>query len=268
MVKHINIFIFILLFSAVSFAQKKTSQQKLSGISGVAFGDQSQPPLQIKQRAINDAKVNALKKAGIEENISSYTDYFRSETEDSMEELFTSDILSNINGAVKDIEEVTAKMTVTTEGQIKYEVSINCTVVKYKTKTDKTFEAWIENIKPIYKVGDGLSFTIKPTVNCYVRAFVFTKDSYILLPNDYEVSSQLTALTVHTFPNPNLIESYEMTIEENSIDKETNRLVIVLLKQDMPYTGDINYKDITAWIMSIPPDERMIENFAFEVYRE
>lgn len=265
--KKAYILILIISISITSFSQKKSSQHKLSNIEGLAIGGKSQSQDQVIQKAINDAKVNALKKAGIAENINAYSQLYRTEVNNSMEELFTSDILSNINGTVKNIEVVEEKMSFTPEGQMKCDVKINCTVVKYKTKKDKTFEAWIENINPGYKVGEGLSFTVKPTQDCYLRAFIFTKESYVLLPNDYEKSHLLTAHTIHTFPDPNLIDSYEMTIEDNAIDRETNRMVIILLKEDIYYTDKLNYKDITDWIMSIPPDERMIESFAFDIYR-
>jgi len=258
----------ILGLSFTAIAQKKTTEDKLKNIIGIAIGGASQTPEEVKQKAINDAKVNALKKAGIAENINAYTDYFRSETENKMEELFTSDILSSINGTVKDVEVIEAKLGVTPEGQLKYDVKINCTVVTYKTETDAKFSAWIENIKKIYKVGEGASFTVKPTQDCYIRAFVFCNESYILLPNVLETSKLLKAQTVYTFPDENVIKNYEMTIENEKLDRETNRLVILLLKEDIYYTGAVNYKEITDWIMSIPPDERMIESFAFDVYRE
>ncbi len=265
--KKVNFLILLLSISSLVFSQKKMSEHKVKQIAGVGVGGASQTPQQVLQKAINDAKVNALKKAGIEENINAYSDYFRSETENSMEELFTSDILSNINGTVKDIDVIEKTPGFTPEGQIEYRVKINCTVVKYKTKKDLTFEAWIEGFKKVYKVGDGLTFTVKPTQDCYIRAFVFTNKSYIILPNETEKSHLLSAHTVYTFPDEKLMKPYGMFIEDDKLDRETNRMVILLLKQDIYYTGEINYKDITDWIMSIPPDERMIESFAFDIYR-
>lgn len=249
-----------------AFAQKKTSEIKVKEVIGTAVGGGSQTPEQVKQKAINVAKVEALKKAGVAENINSYTDYFRSETEDKMEELFTSDILSNINGTVKDVVVLESKPSFTPEGQIKCDVKISCTVVKYKTSKDLGFTADIDGLKKVYKVGEGISFKVKPHKNCYIRAFWFTTESFILLPNDYEPSKFLSAQTYYDFPYD--AGSYQVTIENDQLDRETNRLVIMLLKEDLYYTGKINYKDITDWIMSIPPDERLIESFAFEVYRE
>lgn len=249
-------------------AQRKTTEHKINAAKGVAFGGESMSPDQVKQKAINAAKVKALKEAGIDENINSYNDFFRAETESTMEELFTTDILSQINGTVKNVEVLSSNPSFTPEGQLKYDVTIKCTVIKYNTKNDMTFDAWIEGIKPFYKEGDGLSFTIKPTRDCYVRAFVFTNQSYVLLPNEYEQSNQLLPHTVYPFPDPDLIESYELIIENSGLQRELNRLVIVLLKEDLHYTGKVNYKDITDWIMSIPPDERHLESFSFEIFKE
>lgn len=267
MLKYIVLFVISVGISQAN-AQRKTSEHKIKEIAGTAVGGGTQTPEQVKQKAINAAKVEALKKAGVAENISSYTDYFRSETEDKMEELFTSDILSNINGTVKDVVVLESKPSFTPEGQIKCDVKISCTVVKYKTTKDMGFTANFDGIKNIYREGEGLEFSVKPHKNCYIRAFWFTSESFILLPNQVEKSQLLSAQTNYEFPNKKLIESYEVTIENANANRETNRLVIVLLKEDLYYTGEIKYKPITDWIMSIPPDERLIESFAFDVYRE
>ena len=135
--KHIYVLVSLLLISVFSFSQKKSSEHKLKDIEGVAIGGKSQSQIQVVQSAINDAKVNALKKAGIEENINAYSEYYKNESENTFEELFTSDVLSNINGTVKNVEVVDKKMSFTPEGQMKCDIKINCTVVKYKTKKDK-----------------------------------------------------------------------------------------------------------------------------------
>jgi hypothetical protein len=140
-------------------------------------------------------------------------------------------------------------------------------VVKYKNTKDLSFSAWIEGIEPVYKNSNGLSFTIKPTLDCYVRIFIFTSKSFILFPNQYEKSYKLTKMVEHKFPS-DVIDSYELTIDNEKLKHETDRIVFVLLKKDYSYTGDVNYKDITDWIMTIPPDKRFIKSFSFEVYRK
>lgn len=258
--------IIIFCFSLTSNAQrKKTTEYKIKSATGTAVGGQNMPPSTVKEMAINKAKVDALSQAGIEENINSYSDYFRSETNNSMEELFTSDILSNIRGNVKDIQVIgQPEMGFTPEGQIQITAEISCTVVKYNTSNDLEFDAWVEGIKnsKFYNDGDGLSFTIKPTIDCYVNAFMLSSESFILLPNDHEPSQLIPAYEETKFPTFN-----GKYILEAETDREMNRLVIVLTKLKIPYTGITDYKQISDWIMSIPPDERVIKTFAFEIVK-
>jgi len=258
----------ILGLSVSVFSQKnQITEHKIKNITGVAYGNETQTMEQVKQQALNKAKTAALRKAGVSENINSYSSLFRSEINNTMEELFVSDVLSDINGVVKNIEIINEKPEFIQNNQIKYTITINCTVIKYKNSKDLSFSAWVDGIKPVYKNGDGLSFTIKPTLDCYARIFIFTSESFILFPNNYEKSYKLTKMTEHAFPDPSVVNSYELTIDNKKLDHETDRIVFVLLKEDLTYTGRVNYKDITDWIMTIPPDKRFIKSFSFEVYR-
>ncbi len=266
----------ILLFSALLFssqlnAQNKTKEHKIKGATGVAVGGATTSLMQVKQMAINNAKVEALKKAGIEEHINSYTDYFRSESDNKMEELFTSDVLSNIRGSVKNIEDITYDQGFTAENQIKVTATINCIVVEYITSKDLTYVVEVDGVKPIYKNGDYLEFKVTPTQECYMRAFMFSEtEDFIFIPNDYEPSFQMAAKKEQYFPTRNnngeSIVDYPLEIDGDK-NKETNRVVLVFLKKDIPYTGIVAYEHITAWIMTIPPDERVIESFAFDLYK-
>ena len=259
----------ILIFSLSASSQRKQfTEHKIKNIVGIAYGNETQTMEQIKQLALNKAKVEALRKAGISENINSYSSLLRSETNNTMEELFVSDILSDINGIVKNVEIISENPEFIKNNQIKYTITINCTVVKFKNSKDLSFSAWIEGIEPVYKNGAGLSFTVKPTLDCYAHIFIFTSESFILFPNDYEKSFKLEKMKTYAFPNPDIVESYELTIDNKKLNHETDRIVFVLLKEDYHYTGKINYKDITDWIMTIPPNKRFIKSFSFEVYRD
>jgi len=261
--------IFILLLSVSvstnTFAQKKMKEHKIKNVVGEAIGGPTNTPLEVKQMAINNAKIEALKKAGIEEHINAYTDYFRSETNNQMDEIFTKDIISNIRGSVINVEEVGLKQGFSPEGNIKATVTINCTVLEYLTPKDLEFDVWVEGIKKIYKQGDSLSFEVKPTNECYVRAFMFTKkEDFVLFPNDYEQSILIPKLATQRFPT--FDGTYE--VDAGGENKELNRLILVFLKKDIPYTGEVAYKHITAWIMTIPPDERIIKSFSMDVYKD
>jgi hypothetical protein len=261
----IGLFILTIMVTQLTNAQRKTKEEDMKVITATAVGGEDMTPEQVKQKAINNAKIEALKAAGIAENINSYSDYIRSESDNKMEELFTSDVLSNIRGTVKNIEVLSAKPGFTPEGQMQYTVTINCTVVKYETETDLTFDAWVEGMKMFYKVGEGLVFKVKPTADCYMRAFVFSpKESFVLFPNDYEKSFIMNAQTEYSFPT-GLVD---YPLDATGAKKEADRLVLVFVKKDIYYTGEVDYKGITDWIMSIPPDERAIKSFGFDVVKQ
>lgn len=264
------VFIFLLsvfVLSTNTFAQKKLKEHKIKNAVGEAIGGPTNTPIEVKQMAINNAKIEALKKAGIEEHINSYTDYFRSEASGQMDEIFTKDIISNIRGSVINVEEIKDgfKQSFSPEGNIKVSVSINCTVLEYLTPKDLEFDVWVEGIKKIYKEGDSLSFEVKPTVECYVRAFMFTKkEDFVLFPNEYENSILIPKLATQRFPT--FDGTYE--VDAGGENRELNRLILVFLKKDIPYTGEVAYKHITSWIMTIPPDERIIKSFSMDVYKD
>jgi hypothetical protein len=45
-------------------------------------------------------------------------------------------------------------------------------------------------------------------------------------------------------------------------------MIMVLTKQEIYYTGEVEYQKIIDWIFSIPPDLRLIKSFGFTVVRE
>lgn len=260
----LTVLFFLIVASQNIQAQKKTKEIKINNVNGVAVGGETETLLQVKARAINDAKINALKKAGIAENISSYSDFFKSENKNNYDEIFTSDILSDIRGAVKDIEEVKVSKSFTETGVFKVDVIINCIVLKYTSKKDLTFGAWIDGFGMYYKNHDYLKFKIKSSKDAYLKVFVFSEtDAYVLFPNDYEESFQLKSNKEYIFPVGNV--DYEL---ETTKSKEIHRAIIVLTKDDIPFTEEVKYKNIVDWIFTIPPDQRIIKTFGFSVVNE
>ncbi|MBE9469047.1 MAG: DUF4384 domain-containing protein [Bacteroidetes bacterium] len=248
-----------LIFSA--YTGKDYKEIKLKNIQGVAVGGESETLEHVKIKAINNAKIEALRKAGIEENINSYSNLFKSEDSDNYEELFSSNVFSNIRGSVKDIEIRDLKKEFTPEGQMKVTVVINCVVIKYKTISDLTFDAWVDGFKLFYNNEEAMEFTVKPSQDAYLRAFLITTDdAYVLFPNDYEKSFILEKDTEYPFPSQQI--EYILTSEKKS---KVHRVIVVLLKKDIPYTEEVTYKNITKWIFNIPPDERVVKSFGFSV---
>jgi hypothetical protein len=255
---------FLLLFVQPLIAKKKVEKIKIDRVEGVAVGGETESVLEVKQRAINEAKINALKEAGISENIKTYTDYFQSETDEQYEELFASNIFTNIQGAVKEIEILDVKNEFTTEGSLRVKVVISCVVLKYLTNEDLTFDFWVEGVKPNYNHNDRLEFAFKPASDGYLKSFIFTKDeAYQLFPNDYENSRLFEKNQQYEFP----LEPINYILE-TSHRSQMHRIVFVFLKEDIPYTRKVEYDQIFDWIFSIPPDVREVKSYSFTVFNE
>lgn len=265
--KKVVVFVLLTIFIGIQqnvYAKNKVKKIKLENISGEAIGGEAESLLEVKQRAVNNAKINALKEAGISENIKTYTDYFQSETDEEYEELFASNIFTNIQGSVTEVEITNTRRSFTEDGMLKVEVIINCTVLKYLTEDDLTFNYWVDGIKPNYNHNDLLEFSFKPASDGFLKAFIFTKtEAYQLFPNSLEKSRLLVKDNEYKFPLGRV--NYRLETAKRS---EMHRIVYVFMKEDIPYTHSVNYKQIFDWIFSIPPDQREIKSFSFTVFNQ
>ncbi len=276
------LFIITALIVLSSFGDK-TEKIKLENIKGTAVGSEEETPKQIRDKAISAAKLEALNKAGVSENINSFSDLYKVENSNKYEELFTSNILSNINGEVVDVEVINEQKTFTPEGATKITVIINCTVLKYNTKADLSFDAAVEGIEKFYKNDAGMIFTVKPTKDCYIRTFLASAQSpsQMIYPSEHEPNMLFLKDKVYTFPDQTKFENYNLTTE---FKEESYRLIIVLLKEDIPFMEvnkpkksfdkndmgllpEVSYKTVAEWINRIPPDQRQLKIFTFTVVK-
>ncbi|MFC2101173.1 DUF4384 domain-containing protein [Bacteroidota bacterium] len=283
----LSIFILLFLFDLTLLAQEKITEIPISKVKGEAIGGKNSTPNDVLNEAINNAKINALVKAGVSENLHSIQQLMVIEHDNDIDELFSSDIFTEISGSVKNIE-VIDSLTINKFnefGNIEVNVYINCSVIKYNTDKDKTFDFWIKGLeKAHYQANDKFKFTIKTSKECYMKTFVINTGnslSYLLYPNEYEKSYKFNRNTWYTFPDSTLIDSYIFTTDQ---DIESNRLIIILTKEEIPFThADIkttqknaegnkelpsfDYHDLVNWIYSIPRDERVMKSYEFVIYK-
>lgn len=253
----------LLIFSVYSTYAQKDKTIKLKDIKGKAIGGIISSPAQVINDALKNAKLNALMKAGIHEHINIYQNLFKSETPGEYEEVFTSNVFTNIKGVVTSVSitDTIASFDPKTY-TFRAEVTIDAKVLKYDKEEDRTFDAWTEGIKSFYNNNESLTFKIKPTKDCYVRVFIIAsqQESYVLFPNEYETDFKLTANTQQIFPTTEI--EYTMYTK---MTQEPHRVIIVLLKEAIPYTGKVAYKPILDWIFNISPDKRVVKTIGFSV---
>lgn len=256
MYKPVIVAIALLLFSLHSHA-KEVEVKNVKGRAVIA----NITPEQAKEKAIMEAKKEALRKAGISERIVASDVLNTSGSNEEMENTFNSISTVEISGEVIDYIIINE-----TRGQDEFdnfyiEVTIDATVIKYDTKKDHSFDLSIKNIEPFYKSGEPLEFSITPNKSGFLKIFLFDekKSCTMLFPNDYESNRLFEPNKTTDFPLHPGIEYVLETLQE----KETNHLVFVFLKKDIPFHEKISYRNLIRWIYSIPPDQRNVKYYNF-----
>ncbi len=248
----------MLLILCLSSIAQKRKEIEIKGAKGTAYSDCIS---QSETIAIQQAKREALNRAGIAENIQVQNAFEKVEIDGDYSELFSSNIFSQTNGTVSNIK-IVEKTQRITNGMVVTNVIINCTVLKYETKADPMFQININNIQSFYTSGSKLTFNVTPTKDCYMKAWLFTgTEAFPLFPNTLEESYLLQANNTSNFP------SYKAnyTLNLNGDEQQIHRLIIVFMKKDYPYTGNVNYKEISEWIFGLPLDQRVVKYSSFTV---
>ena len=262
-----SLFCFLFLFIANNLFAQKVSQ--VNDIKGTAYISGDVSPNQAKAQALNDAKLNALKAAGIGEHINSYQLLFTSQQKNDYSQFFSSDIQSEIQGAVQSYEIKSEKTYCKSEFEIIYEVTIDASVIKYNTKPDITFDANIEGVKGLYNNDAPLTFTVKTTQPCYLTIFNITdKEASMLYPNTYEKQEVCKSGELCKYP----IAKIDYTLHTDMKHQETNRLIFVFTKTQIPFIKMdkdqvTTHENIFSWIYSIMPDQRKVEYLTLSIQK-
>ncbi|MCB1189834.1 MAG: hypothetical protein KDK90_05345 [Leptospiraceae bacterium] len=219
-----------------------------------------------KQKATNNAKLDALKKAGVLEDISAFESLYRSETTGKgYSEAFSSLIQLQMRGATKNCTEQSNEEKKIYEGWREIEVRLKCNVVKFKDGPDAGFIAKVDGLKSSYKNRENLKFSIGISQDAYMIGFIINSErGFQLYPNDYEQSKMLSKEIGTDFPRR---EKVNYKLELNKNDKRNEHLLIlVFLKEDIAYTGGNTSQSILEWIQLVPPNKKVIYNHPFFVY--
>ena len=242
--------------------------KQVHDIKGTAFISGDISPNQAKAQALNNAKINALKAVGIGEHINSYQLLFTSQQKNDYSQFFTSDIQSEIQGAVQWYEVKSEKTYCKSESEIICEVTIDASVIKYETKPDVNFDANIEGVKGAYNNDDKLTFSVKTTQSCYLTIFNITdKEAFMLYPNAYEKQVKCNAMELYKFP----IAKIDYTLHTD-MKQETNRLIFVFTKTPilfikMDKAQLTTHENIFSWIYSIMPNQRKVVYLTFLIQK-
>ncbi len=256
-----------LLITSNGLAQEENIV-KVSGVKGEAVLTDKKTLKEAKQEALKNAKTQALREAGISEKIRKNQMLVTDQSDQELQQSFNEISQIEIGGAIVNYKVTNTEKTIGEHENVKITVVINAEVKKYKTGPDPSFDAQIEGLSSVYEEDEPLDFSITPTQDAYLTIFNLGEEQYqIIYPTRKHPDTMLQQGTTYHSPFSDEIQPYGVEIDSKE-QMENNRLVIVLTKQNIPYTwtskgeNDLetktSLKQVLSWINRIEPNKRRV----------
>jgi len=269
----------IILFLSIvcitnSYSQKTVKVHRVKGeciISNIT-------PEQAKEQAIQEAKREALRRAGVSENVGTSSLLKTSENKEGIKQLFNEISTVEINGEVLSYTVTNENKRINEFNNIVVEVTLDAEVIKYDKKRDLSFDIKVDGIDEQYKNEQVLAFEFTPSEDGYLKIFNMNDtENMLIYPYSDITNKSLNDVPERLFKKNEKVSFPINTNFGNPVTKETgyilstekrnefNHLVFVYTKQNIPFYEKINYRNIISWIYSISPDQRVVKYFGFVI---
>lgn len=221
-------------------------------------------PEEAKQKAIESAKVEAMRLAGVTEWIQSFDYLEKKEAGGDYDEFFHSLTSVQTLGSVTGWELVDESKRIDEFNNLLYEVRINATVQLYKSKEDPEFQISLKGIQSVYKSEANLTFQVHARKEGYLKMFLIDnkRNVTMLFPNEHERSVLLEADHKYSFPRNEHFE-YEVYTD---LQEETNYLFFLFIRKDILYRAE-DFKGFIEYVYSIEPQDRFITIEKIVIYQ-
>lgn len=261
---------FKIFFITALLANTISAQEKIAIKTQGTYSSNSLSRDKIEQEAIKDAKINALRQAGIPEKVASITISFNSEINEDLLQIFEETTTIETKGEIIVDTILSSEISIDEFNNLVCKVEIESIIFKYDKESDPTFEFNISGINKTYKTSEKLKFVFIPNQDGYLKIFNITRDEvnalYPYEDNKYEylndkegqlfIKNQEISFPVHSA----FKSGYSFNLRDN-INSEVNYLLFVYTKQNIPYYDKHELKELYKWIYSISPNLRNVKYF-------
>lgn len=272
MISRLLLLVFFLGVGAIAAQAQKKVNLTAKGM----YISRDLTPEQTKRKAIEEAKREALNKAGVSETIQVSDFLYQFEDNEKFQEIFQGFTSTETGGEVMVNEIISETKNFDEDGNMIVEVEIDATVFIHKEESDKSFRFTVKGIDEFYDAGEFMRFEFTPLKDGYLKIFNVTEvGADILYPYKNMANPMLNEQQdklfekgkKYDFPISDLFDEkgYELVFETPGKDKEFNLLIFVFVKKDYPFLEQPSVNSIMNWIYSIPADERMVEQHGFVI---
>ncbi len=209
-----------------------------------------------EERALNEAKKEALRRAGVMENVWSVFGQITQESGTEFEEVYSQMNILAIGGMVnvtkQEVEEVWD-----TDTRSLYKVVTIDAEVKKDDEADKAYALEVKGFAPVYNAGEAFTCSLRVFgTDSYLKFFWFDSNGGSLLyPNDYEGNRVLEAGKEYQLPFHYGVQ-YLMDKQSAGSGSEKINMMWVATKDNIPFTGEVTYENVLKWIYAIPNSRR------------
>ena len=227
-------------------------------------------------KALFNAKEEALRKAGVFENIHSIAIIEIGGGDENFKEINSELARIELEGRVL-VKDKTEEMQ-SQGGLYTYITTIHADVKVEETEEDLLFDFEENGLRNTYLDGEKMTFTVTPTKDCYLRIFYFDRSASIQLFPDTNYMDILFESDVPvTFPLPNdqryldgpfsRPQEYTMELSENGIDIEQGVLLIIALKNRVPFSKEVTYENVIRWLFKIKRKDKRVHGYGVNIVR-
>lgn len=214
-----------------------------------------------QKKAYEEAKQEALRKAGISENIWSVFGMITQEDGESFSEIYSEMSVLAINGIIRVKEGPTyGKEVNPIDGKEYATATIIEAEVNTDTKVDKTYKMNVEGLSSVYKEGELMTFDITTYgADSYIKIFWFdTENGSIIYPYmNYDPEKFVFKNgEKYSFPRNSIME-YAITKNNPKNESEKINIMVVATKKYYPFLSDeVSFESLLSWIYDIPSSDR------------
>lgn len=267
------IVLFTIGYGSVSAQREQTREVTVTG-NYVSKGDESLTDAYAK--ALFDAKEEALVAAGVYESISSTAIVEIGGSGDNFKEINLELARIELEGRVLVKEKINQTMQ-PHNGLYEYSVTIRAEVKVEEAEEDLKFDFTTEGLHNTYFEGENMTFAITPTANCYLRIFYFdpsSNEQVYPIKKIYK-DIQFKANESVSFPLPHdrkyLYDPYSvardctMELVDKNHNIEQGVLLVVALKDDYRFTGEVNYENVLHWLFRIKRNQKRVHWYGVNI---
>jgi hypothetical protein len=228
-------------------------------IRGVWIISDDITPVYARAKAIDEAKAEALRMAGVPEYVAESNLLYTTEKDNKINDVHESLISTAVSGEISGFQVIKEEKKINEFGNLAYEVWINATVVLHKTSKDPGFNVDVNGIRDTYRSPEELVFDVMPSKAGYLNIFILADDESLLLyPNKFEKPVRLEGGTTYKFPVSRALD-YEVSSEKSM---EVNHLVLVYTKTEVPFREKETMEKILHFVATIDPAQKCVRSFS------